>query len=894
MEPLDSAYKKFQAFMESLTDGHWESICSEADTRMKLIDPIFKDVLGWSNLNIHLEEANQEGRIDYRFSVGSLSRLITEAKKQARDLGINASHSARYLKLSGSVFSTEAAQEAIRQLIGYCAYRSAELACATNGRQWFVFRGNRLGDGTDVMEGVACVFGSLDAVRSNFQVFYDLLSYEAVSENRFRAIFRVAEGQPVRSANFRAPLRRPESKAFLQSDQISRDLDRIMLSFFQDLSGEDDQQARRACFVTTKESTDAERNLARISDDLRNQVRSLNTSSASEFTESIKRIKEMQKQELILLVGTKGAGKSTFVERFFADVLPSDIAQDTVVIRVNLAACGCDAKAIIEWLDIHLLELAERAAFAERENNLPTYDDLQGMFFREYERWRTGHGKHLYERSQEEFKIEFGKHVEHIRQTRPHDYIVHLLHRIALGFSKVPCLVFDNADHFDVPFQEAVFKYAHSLYSQCICLVVVPITDTTSWQLSKQGAMQSFYSDAYYLPTPATDLVLRKRIDYIEQKIAEEPAEAGSGYFFGRGIRLEIENIKAFASCLQKLFISTGQVAEWIGRLSNQDVRRSLQLTREIVSSPHIRVADLLMAFVGKTTMAVDVDNIKLAILCGRYDIHPSGASSFAQNVFDVVSDVDTSPLIGIRVLVHLKSALDRNPDNDERYIIFRDIEKFFYDIGIEPRATLSCMNTLIKTGLAIDYDPTASGVSPESRFQISPSGVQHLQWGMSDLIYLETMSQTTPLLDQSLFDEFRFLYENPRADQRRQAIIRFLDYLVAEDTHYVLVPKHDVYAQQQSILVQLSERIKAVKRFPVSNAQSRYTRRVGRVRSWDRDKGFGFVRVHGTDRDAFLHISDTMNCEQGFLNQGALIECDLIEESRGPKAINALELPDN
>lgn len=891
MEPIDSAYKTFEDFLKGLPSDHWESISSEADARLKLIDPVFTDVLGWPHENIRLEEANAHGRVDYRFVVNTFSRLIAEAKREGRDLGINASHSARFFKLSGSVFSTEASQEAIRQLIGYCAYRSAELACATNGRQWFVFKGNRLGDGIDIMEGLACVFGSLDAVKENFRVFYDLLSMEAVSENRFRAIFREAEGQPVRSANFRSPLRRPESRVFLQADQISLDLDRIMLSFFQDLSGDDDQQARKACFVTTKESNAAEQNLSRISEELRNQVRSLNTSSASEFTEAIKRIKEMQKQELILLVGTKGAGKSTFVERFFSDVLPESVAKDTVVIRVNLASCGCDSHSIIEWLDVHLLEIAEQSAFADRENLCPTYDDLRGMFFREYDRWRTGHAKHLYDRDEEQFKIDFGKHIESIRHDRPHDYIVHLLHRIALGFSRVPCLVFDNADHFDVPFQEAVFKYAHSLYSQCICLVVVPITDTTSWQLSKQGAMQSFYSDAYYLPTPATDLVLRKRIEYIEQKIAEEPAEHGKGYFFGRGIRLEIDNIRAFASCLQKLFVSTGQVGEWIGRLSNQDVRRSLQLTREIVSSPHIRVADLLMAFVGKTTMDVDLDGIKQAILCGKYDIHPIGSSSFAQNVFDLVSEFDTTPLIGVRILTHLKTAFDRNPDNDARYLISRDLQKYFHDIGIEPRATETCLNTMLKTGLILNYDPTASAVALESRLQISPSGVQHLHWSIADLVYLETMCQTTPLLNQELFSELKSLFETPRADQRRQAIIRFLQYLLGEDKHYALIPNHPVYADQLKISESLNERMESLRRLPASGVPGRYTRHCGRIKNWDRDKGFGFVRIQGSGRDAFLHISDVMYCEHGFLNQGALLECDVIEDSKGLKAVNALEL---
>jgi predicted type IV restriction endonuclease len=199
MEPLDTAYQRFSAFVGSLSPEYWDTLTTEADVRMKLIDPVFTTILGWPMETIHLENSDDAGRLDYRFAIDNFSRLIVEAKRAGRDLGINASHAGRYFKLSGPVFKTEASQQAIRQLISYCANESAELACATNGLQWFVFRGNRIGDGKKVIDGVAYAFGSLQALQDCFQLFYDLLSYECVATHRFRAIFYEAEGQPVRA-----------------------------------------------------------------------------------------------------------------------------------------------------------------------------------------------------------------------------------------------------------------------------------------------------------------------------------------------------------------------------------------------------------------------------------------------------------------------------------------------------------------------------------------------------------------------------------------------------------------------------------------------------------------------------------------------------------------------
>jgi predicted type IV restriction endonuclease/GTPase SAR1 family protein len=547
MEPIDAAYETFCKFADQVVPTYWETICTEADARMKLIDPIFTDVLGWPAREIHLEDHASKGRIDYRLTVRGLNRLIVEGKKEGRDLGVSDDYAGRSFKLNGSVFNTEAAREGIDQAIYYCAQKGAELACVTNGRQWVVFRGNRGADGTDTRDGKACVFGSLAAVKEKFKKFYDLLSFEAVADYRFRALFQEEEGQPIRSKAFRAVVRTRDSRQFLIASKLSADIDRIMLPFFQDLSGEGEAEARRVCFVTTSESDTAETGIARISEELRDQVRAIETEDPAQFSETIKRVKEMNRHELILLVGTKGAGKSTFMERLFADVLDRKIAENCVLIRIDLADCGCDASTIINWLDENFLRVAEAAIFPDGP---PTYEELVGMYWWEYKLWRDGHAKPLYETNPTQFKIDFGRHIAARRDGNPNEYITHMIARIVKGLKKVPCLVFDNADHFDVPFQEEVFKYAHALYRKSICLVLVPITDTTSWQLARQGPMQSFFTESFYLPTPSTDLILRKRIEYLQSRINEQDPVKGRNYFTSRGIRIDIDNIKAFAACL--------------------------------------------------------------------------------------------------------------------------------------------------------------------------------------------------------------------------------------------------------------------------------------------------------------------------------------------------------
>jgi len=739
------------------------------------------------------------------------------------------------------------------------------------------------------MEGKAVVFGSLAAVKEKFRKFYDLLSYEAVGEFRYRAIFQEEEGQPIRSKAFRAPVRSRDSRQFLKAAKISQDIDRIMLTFFQNLTAEEDAEARRECFVTTTESREAEEGIARISEELRDQVRELATVEANELTEAIRRVQEMNRHELILLVGTKGSGKSTFMERFFSDVLSKKVAEDCVVVRINLADCGCDANTINKWLDENFLLVAEKAVFGDKP---PNWDELVGMYWWEYETWSEGHAKHLYETNKNQFKIEFGRHIAKRREERPQEHIIHLLTRVVKGLKKVPCLLFDNADHFDVAFQEEVFKYAHALYRGTLSLVLVPITDTTSWQLPRQGPMQSFFTESYFLPTPPTELVLRKRIEYLELRIKEQEGEKGRNYFSDRGIPLEIDNVKGFAACLQTVFINTGQVADWIGRLANQDIRRCLQLTREIVSSPHIKIEHLLKAFFSRSALTVDADEVKMAIIRGKYDIYPANNNSFVQNVFAFVTDIDTSPLIAVRILLFLDAVWEGNTASSTRYAPKESLIEYLRSMTVEARATTQCLQALLESGLCLSYDPTVRKIESVSKLQISPSGKQHLSWAMRDWVYLESMAEVTPLLDPEVVSDIRANMQLATADGRRHAVRSFLSYLLTEDKHYCMVPKHEFYLGQNTLRSTLGGQIEILSsRTGIVGASSRYARKLGRIGAWKSDVGYGFIETEWAPLDIFVHVTDIRNVGATPPTRGDDVEFDVLEDAGRPKAVRVLLL---
>jgi len=211
-----------------------------------------------------------------------------------------------------------------------------------------------------------------------------------------------------------------------------------------------------------------------------------------------------------------------------------------------------------EWLTGRLIRCAENELYGGRP---PEYDELLGIFFDQYQRWSTGEYKHLYDTDINAFKIKFGDFISQRREHRPQEYLESLLKRAARQRGVVPCIVFDNADNFPENFQDAVFQYAYSIFRAIVSVVVVPITDRTIWRLSKAGALQSYSAKMYYLPVPSTKSVLEKRVLFIKRKLEDGPDNSRE-YFTSRALRLKMENLPAFAACVEEAFIKTDFVAK--------------------------------------------------------------------------------------------------------------------------------------------------------------------------------------------------------------------------------------------------------------------------------------------------------------------------------------------
>jgi DNA-binding transcriptional ArsR family regulator len=421
----------------------------------------------------------------------------------------------------------------------------------------------------------------------------------------------------------------------------------------------------------------------------------------------------------------------------------------------------------------------------------------------EYDRWRHGERKYLYTRSKAEFKERFGEWIASVIQDNPAGYVEKLLHGAVAQRRQMPCVVFDNADHFPLPFQEAVFQYAQGVFRNAFTFVICPITDKTIWQLSKAGPFQSYDTTAFYLPVPSTKDVLGKRVAYLKKKVRAEKSGESGHYALARGQRLTIQNVEGFAAAVEDIFIDEEYVGRIIGWLANHDIRRSLKIAHRVISSPMMGVESLVRAYVVGHGARPQRRDIKKALLVGDYTHFKASQSEYILNVFEVAPMAMTSPLLRLSVLRLLMDRKQEARNPETPYVMVDDIENYFEPMRLPRRVVDRHLRALLEHRLIEPYDPTDTEVYGRLRIRVTHAGRIHSEFAFAtrEANYLQQMAMTTPMRSCEALEEIKRLLRGQLDWPGWQQLVSvFAQYCIDEDDQFVSIPSAQAYDGQRDL----------------------------------------------------------------------------------------------
>lgn len=793
MMNIDEAKKAFDELKEEWLKAI-DTVETEQDTRFQIIDLLLTQVLGWNRSDIKAEKHTNTGYIDYLVHTEGRARFVIEAKKVSKLLIDTRNPRMSYYQINGAALKS--ASDGITQARHYCTETGVSYAALTTGVEWIGFQAVRT-DGKPPGEGKAVVFPSLDSIGDNFAAFFDLFSKYGILNELYRVRINEAEGLQINYSEHLYQVVEEDKIKLLKKSKFANDMDAIFAEFFSSMSGDSDPEMLAKCFVGSKESKETDINLEKITRHLLNQIEVVSSEKGEQLQEQIRYAVQTHKGEFVLIIGNKGAGKSTFIDRFFTLVLDPELRHKCLVIRIDLADSGGDSESIVAWLLERLREKLESEMF---KNNTPTYEELEGVFYREYQRWMFGEYKYLYITDKNNFKIKFGEHIAKRISDHPDKYVMYLLENAIKSRGLMPCLVFDNTDHFPPQFQERVFLFAQSFHRNIFSFIICPITDRTIWQLSKEGPFQSYPTRSFFLPIPPTKEILSKRVKFINQKLEDEKQEKGQ-YFLKKGIKLQIADIKAFAACIENILINTEYIARMIGWLSNHDIRRSLMISHRIVISPFIALEDLVKTYISKQVCYVPQIQIKKSLILGNYDHFSCKNSEFVLDIFTVKPDQVTSPLMKPSLLRLLIDKDNQNQNPEDAYIRVEDIINYFEPAGLQKPVIKNHLRELLSFRLVLPYDPTDQDIYEDQRLRISHSGKIHFEFMLNEDSYVSYMALVTPVRSYEIVAEIREIMETKLGKQEWLRIIStFVNYCIKQDKLFVSLPKLPAYDSQSQL----------------------------------------------------------------------------------------------
>ncbi|MDT9000627.1 hypothetical protein RQP53_15235 [Paucibacter sp. APW11] len=882
MSNVDLAEKRLKALLVDIRNDI-SFIESEEDAKVKVINRLFNECLGWSFTQFTCERQHDCGYSDYVLKVGDKPSLVVEAKKNGI-LGIESAvlDKHRTLKISGTSLRPSIA--GIQQAFSYASEEGIPIAVVTDGIRWIIFK--TWVNGASYKEKDAFVFPSLEAIENSFSIFYELLAYECFEQKTFNFIFdQLHNNRQHLNVPLKAPLEANEI-GLLQKSSLAFDLEKIFNGFFTHLTGENNAEILTECFVESNESRIADYSLEKITNSILSNISRDNSKVGSDLTKLIEGNVHAElpseSDMSVFVVGPTGSGKTTYIERFFSKILPASTRKNCLPISINCLDATGDGDTSISWITESIIFSLEKGLFDEGH---PSYSDLQGMYFGEYQRMSAGYLKKIYENDRNEFDKRFADYLEkEVRQNRE-SYLESLLNFAIRNRKKLPILVLDNTDEFSLEFKVKIFQFCHAYRRKAkYCMLMFPVTDKSAWIFSKTDIFTIHQSRSFFLPTPSPREVFRKRIDFLNRKLVAANDTERRAYLTSKGIRIEFKSISKFAQVLEDVFVENNYTAKTLGELTNYNIRSIMNLSKRIITSPVMRIEDLVVSYV--TSEPISYTKFIDALIRGDYEAYKadSGGEFGVISTFKVDSERPHSPLLMLRILALLKTVKFSGRDVEERHLTVHSMLQYFEALCIDATDLQRSLSEMVSLRLVEPYDPSASSLSDAQKIAITYKGLAHYDLSTRNNVYFYQMAVTTAISNPETASLIEAWYKSNRQFAEIVTFVRkqFSNYLISEDAKYISTDQDREQFECQRELLRNIKAFGADKTSGSTESTALLTEKlVGMVSRYDPDKDFGFISFKELNHDVYFKMSSLESTKVAAIYENDFILCTLGKRER-------------
>jgi hypothetical protein len=486
----------------------------------------------------------------------------------------------------------------------------------------------------------------------------------------------------------------------------------------------------------------------------RSPIRPMQRRESKELRDTIERARSGGRPIAILVLGTVGAGKTTFLHytrnissaTFFEK---SESGPYPHWVHIDFRDVGPTGNAP-EFIYRGLREYATNDWFLSNYEQCirPAYRD-QIRSLREGPLKLLGDEQKINERIADYL----------LGQSQTNEYLDRLFSYAA---SKAPVfLVIDNVDQFEsIGQQSNIFSEAIAVAHRNRMNLVLCLRDATFIRHRSSPTFDAFDFTPVSIDSPAIPAVLSKRFFLAKQLLAGQ-----SGKFIAEnGARVDVSDLSIVADLLSSSVLGTN-VGKVIDVLSTSDIRLALRMTREFLESGYTNPGRAINTYRTTGSYTLPRHEALRSVLLGNHSVYSEEFSILA-NPFDARLSRTTHQMLRLMVLSALVTMSSRR---DFRYVDGGDVRQAMLKIGFGEGATLTVLKDLCNARFVFTSAHTEA--SFDSSFYPSRLGGFVIRFLFSDATFLEAVMMDTFIPSDADWEALRRISDE--IDAERNVIAR-------------------------------------------------------------------------------------------------------------------------
>jgi len=475
---------------------------------------------------------------------------------------------------------------------------------------------------------------------------------------------------------------------------------------------------------------------------------------------------------LILLVGSVGAGKSMFIQRYRQHLIDEKLRGSTRWIVINFNKAKDNLADIEKWVCEQVI--------AELESNegeeFLAYENLLKYFSPDIARLTAGPLKPLKTHDPVAYDLEIGRRLDEWCKDS-----AHLCRGIIRYFTKdcgIPVVaVFDNVDRRSRDQQLAIFQTVQWFRGENKCFSVLTLRDETYDAYKSEPPLDAFLNPfTFRITAPRFINVVKKRlelaIDFLNTKTAKRLTYSLPN---GTSIEYPASNLGHYLIAIYLALFNQRRATRFVlEALSGRDIRRALEMFIDILTSGYLSDRDIFNMTAGYKAELPEW--LVLRVLMRTKYRYYTPSHGYIFNIFAIREESEAANLFLVpELLLHLSDRRkERKEFRLEGYLLVGGIVSRFIKSGYSKDDILWALEEMLRAGMiGADHQKT-SGVDFQDYVKITASGHLHISFLPTRVEYLSNVTFDIRFPDQQIAKRVAENHEDTRPHPLRR--LRYLE----------------------------------------------------------------------------------------------------------------------